>query len=112
VVTFGRVLREAGLEVGPGRIIGEQQRGDAVELERRAEIGPDDGHRRVDAGDATLGEPRGDTLDVARCDRRTDHHGRARVQSVGEPVAAEQHVVALHGIDNGDDGKSAAARQR
>ena len=35
VVTFGRVLREAGLEVGPGRITDALQGLDAVELARR-----------------------------------------------------------------------------
>src|SRR4051794_34722329 len=38
VVTFGRVLREAGLEVGPGRIIDALQGLDAVELERRDDV--------------------------------------------------------------------------
>jgi uncharacterized protein with von Willebrand factor type A (vWA) domain len=38
VVTFGRVLREAGLEVGPGRIVDALQGLDAVELERRDDV--------------------------------------------------------------------------
>jgi uncharacterized protein with von Willebrand factor type A (vWA) domain len=38
VVTFGRVLREAGLEVGPGRVIDALQGLDAVELERRDDV--------------------------------------------------------------------------
>jgi len=38
VVTFGRVLREAGLEVGPGRIIDAFQGLDAVDLERRDDV--------------------------------------------------------------------------
>jgi hypothetical protein len=38
VVTFGRVLREAGLEVGPGRIIDALEGLDAVELERRDDV--------------------------------------------------------------------------
>ena len=38
MVTFGRVLREAGLEVGPGRVIDALQGLDAVELERRDNV--------------------------------------------------------------------------
>jgi uncharacterized protein len=38
VVTFGRVLREAGLEVGPGRVIDALAGLDAVELERRDDV--------------------------------------------------------------------------
>jgi hypothetical protein len=38
VVTFGRVLREAGLEVGPGRVIDALHGLDAVELERRDNV--------------------------------------------------------------------------
>ncbi len=38
VVTFGRVLREAGLEVGPGRIIDALQGLDAIELARRDDV--------------------------------------------------------------------------
>ena len=38
MVTFGRVLREAGLEVGPGRVIDALQGLDAVELERRDDV--------------------------------------------------------------------------
>jgi uncharacterized protein with von Willebrand factor type A (vWA) domain len=38
VVTFGRVLREAGLEVGPGRICDAMTGLDAVELARRDDV--------------------------------------------------------------------------
>ena len=38
MVTFGRVLREAGLEVGPGRVIDALHGLDAVELERRDNV--------------------------------------------------------------------------
>lgn len=38
VVTFGRVLREAGLEVGPGRIIDALTGLDAVDLTRRDDV--------------------------------------------------------------------------
>jgi uncharacterized protein with von Willebrand factor type A (vWA) domain len=38
VVTFGRVLREAGLEVGPGRVIDALAGLDAVELDRRDDV--------------------------------------------------------------------------
>ena len=38
VVTFGRVLREAGLEVGPGRISDAMTGLDAVGLERRDDV--------------------------------------------------------------------------
>lgn len=38
MVTFGRVLREAGLEVGPGRVIDALCGLDAVELERRDDV--------------------------------------------------------------------------
>ena len=37
-MTFGRVLREAGLEVGPGRVIDALHGLDAVELERRDDV--------------------------------------------------------------------------
>jgi uncharacterized protein with von Willebrand factor type A (vWA) domain len=38
VVTFGRVLREAGLEVGPGRVSDALHGLDAVDLARRADV--------------------------------------------------------------------------
>src|SRR5436190_4823417 len=38
LVTFGRVLREAGLEVGPGRIADALNGLDAVELERQEDV--------------------------------------------------------------------------
>src|SRR5436190_7940391 len=38
LVTFGRVLREAGLEVGPGRIADALNGLDAVELERQDDV--------------------------------------------------------------------------
>ena len=38
LVTFGRILREAGLEVGPGRVIDALHGLDAVELERRDNV--------------------------------------------------------------------------
>ena len=38
VVTFGRVLREAGLEVGPGRISDAMTGLDAVDLDRRDDV--------------------------------------------------------------------------
>src|SRR5690348_9909589 len=38
IVTFGRVLREAGLEVGPGRIQDALRGLDAVELARREDV--------------------------------------------------------------------------
>ena len=38
VVTFGRILREAGLEVGPGRITDALCGLDAVELARRDDV--------------------------------------------------------------------------
>jgi len=38
VVTFGRVLREAGLEVGPGRVADALRSLDAVELERQEDV--------------------------------------------------------------------------
>src|SRR6266571_147145 len=38
LVTFGRVLREAGLEVGPGRIADSLKGLDAVELERQDDV--------------------------------------------------------------------------
>ena len=38
VVTFGRVLREAGLEVGPGRVTDALQGLDSVELARRDDV--------------------------------------------------------------------------
>lgn len=38
VVTFGRVLREAGLEIGPGRVIDALRALDAVALERQDDV--------------------------------------------------------------------------
>ncbi|MBV8259011.1 MAG: hypothetical protein JO073_14460, partial [Actinobacteria bacterium] len=38
IVTFGRVLREAGLEVGPGRIQDALRGLDAVQLERSDDV--------------------------------------------------------------------------
>jgi uncharacterized protein with von Willebrand factor type A (vWA) domain len=38
VVTFGRVLREAGLEVGPGRVADALRGLDSVELERQEDV--------------------------------------------------------------------------
>jgi uncharacterized protein with von Willebrand factor type A (vWA) domain len=38
VVTFGRVLREAGLEVGPGRVSDALRALDAVDLERQEDV--------------------------------------------------------------------------
>jgi uncharacterized protein len=38
VVTFGRVLREAGLEVGPGRVSDALHGLDAVDLSRRDDV--------------------------------------------------------------------------
>ncbi|MCZ7588442.1 MAG: VWA domain-containing protein [Gaiella sp.] len=38
VVTFGRVLHEAGLEVGPGRVADALRALDAVDLERREDV--------------------------------------------------------------------------
>jgi uncharacterized protein len=38
VVTFGRVLREAGLEVGPGRVIDALRALDAVDLTRQSDV--------------------------------------------------------------------------
>lgn len=38
VVTFGRVLREAGLEVGPGRVADALRALDAVDLERQEDV--------------------------------------------------------------------------
>jgi uncharacterized protein with von Willebrand factor type A (vWA) domain len=38
VVTFGRVLREAGLEVGPGRVVDALRALDAVDLSRQEDV--------------------------------------------------------------------------
>ena len=38
VVTFGRVLREAGLEIGPGRLTDALRALDAVDLARRDDV--------------------------------------------------------------------------
>ena len=38
VVTFGRVLREAGLEVGPGRLVDALTGLDLVDLSRRDDV--------------------------------------------------------------------------
>jgi uncharacterized protein len=38
VVTFGRVLREAGLEVGPGRVVDALRALDAVQLDRQEDV--------------------------------------------------------------------------
>jgi hypothetical protein len=38
VVTFGRVLREAGLEIGPGRVIDSLRALDAVDLARQEDV--------------------------------------------------------------------------
>jgi len=38
LVTFGRILREAGLEVGPGRLKDAIQGLDAIDLARRDEV--------------------------------------------------------------------------
>lgn len=38
VVTFGRVLHEAGLEVGPGRVADALRALDAVDLERQEDV--------------------------------------------------------------------------
>ncbi|MGZ8688678.1 MAG: hypothetical protein ACXWZP_09655, partial [Gaiellaceae bacterium] len=38
VVTFGRVLREVGLEVGPGRVADALRSLDAVDLERQEDV--------------------------------------------------------------------------
>ena len=38
VVTFGRVLREAGLEVGPGRVADALRALDAVDLTRQEDV--------------------------------------------------------------------------
>ncbi|MEO9175860.1 MAG: VWA domain-containing protein [Gaiellales bacterium] len=38
VVTFGRVLREAGLEVGPGRVVDALRAIDAVDLSRQEDV--------------------------------------------------------------------------
>jgi uncharacterized protein len=38
IVTFGRVLREAGLEVGPGRVSDALRGLDAVDLTRRDDV--------------------------------------------------------------------------
>src|SRR5919108_5767749 len=38
VVTFGRVLREAGLEVGPGRVADALRALDAVDLARQEDV--------------------------------------------------------------------------
>jgi uncharacterized protein with von Willebrand factor type A (vWA) domain len=38
VVTFGRVLREAGLEVGPGRVVDALRALDAVRLDRQEDV--------------------------------------------------------------------------
>ena len=38
IVTFGRVLREAGLEVGPGRVADALKGLDAVELSRQDDV--------------------------------------------------------------------------
>src|SRR5437764_2762228 len=107
VVTFGRVLREAGLEVGPGRIIDALQGLDAVELERR-----DDVYwalrqtlvSRVDDLDAfdrafaawflrapELAPPRTSTVERARGARRTSRDGAeetAEAPARGEERAA------------------------
>ena len=38
VVTFGRVLREAGLEVGPGRVVDALRALDAVQIDRQEDV--------------------------------------------------------------------------
>ena len=38
VVTFGRVLREAGLEVGPGRVVNALRALDAVDISRQEDV--------------------------------------------------------------------------
>ncbi|MGL6279850.1 MAG: VWA domain-containing protein, partial [Gaiella sp.] len=38
VVTFGRVLREAGLEIGPGRVVDALRALDAVDLTHQPDV--------------------------------------------------------------------------
>ena len=69
-------------------------------------------HRRFDPVDAEPVEARGDRRDAVAA-RSSGRGGRRRpARPRGDAVAAEENVVGLRGVDDGDDHDLAAARQR
>jgi len=68
-------------------------------------------HRRVDGVDRGRGEARSDRLGARRRDRRAEDDAAAGAHRRGDAVVAEQDVLALRGVDDGDDDDLGAARE-